>query len=266
MKQAMSKIYNLSVFCCVHAKKVDCMGRSAILSFTSMFSLVPILVLTMSFISLLPVLKVFSAQVENLLLSHISVFNADNLSFYIRGFIEKSSDLSSIGFLFLFISSFLLFLEIETAFDKIWQVKKIRHGLISSLLHSCLLLLLPVMFCLTIFLEYSLPAIFESLGFMDYISPAFWTFSMAILIFSSLYKIIPSCHVKTTYAIVSGIFSSILFVVLKHSLIIYFSMFNSYANLYGAFAALPIFMLWLYCSWLIILMGAVLSYALDKFK
>ncbi|MBT4884909.1 MAG: YihY family inner membrane protein [Legionellales bacterium] len=236
------------------------MGRSAILSFTSMFSLVPLLVLSVTLINFVLGADLIGKRLENFLLAHLSVINVDEVSAYMRIFIRQASDLSHIGFLFLFISGLLLFLEIETSFDMVWQVGKKRHGLVSTLIHSFLLILLPYMYGFMVLLEYYFPFLSSYFNLVGGFFPDFLAFPIAICVFSLLYKVIPSCYVSFKSSFYGGMVAATLFVIFKKMFIFYFSYFTSYTILYGALAVLPIFMLWLYFSWLIILFGAVVSF------
>ena len=260
MLSAFIKLYRNFLFCCGHTRNVDCMGRAAILSFTSMFSLVPLLVLSVTLIDFLLGADLVGRKLEDFLLAHLSVINVDEVSNYMRTFIRQASDLSHIGFLFLFISSLLLFLEIETSFDMVWRVGKKRHGLVSTLVHSFLLILLPYLFGSIILLEYYLPFISSYFNLTGGFFSNFLAFPVAVCVFSLLYKVIPSCYVSIKSSFYGGVVAATLFGVFKKMFIFYFSYFTSYTVLYGALSVLPIFMLWLYFSWLIILFGAVVCF------
>ena len=243
--------------CLLHAKKVDCLGQAAILSYTTMFSIVPLLFIITSILNVVVSSKDIRLQVETFMLSHLSVINSDLLVDYIRSFLLKAHELSPLGILFLLISGLFLFLEIESAFDKIWELKKSRYGWLSVLLYGATMTVIPVMFAVTIYLEVSL---------VNTIVPAsVYVILLTITVFTAIFKVFPSCEVKLKSALFSAIVSSFMFVMVKHMFIFYFSTFNNYNILYGVFSALPIFMLWIYLSWLIILFGAVIAYVSSKY-
>jgi membrane protein len=259
------KFLDFFLYCVKHTRQVDCLGRAAILAFTTMFSLVPLLFIITTIINVLPKVSGISSEVEIFMLDHISVVDVDYITKSLQDFLSKAHDLSPLGIFFLFISSMLLFLEIENSFDKIWRVSKSRHSFISIFMHGFLMLLLPLLFTLIILLEYYLPLLSEYFFLFSYIPSYALVLMLSVIIFTVMYTIIPSCSVNIKYSFFAAIFSSFLFVLLKHAMIFYFSYFTGYNVIYGAFASLPIFMIWLYCSWLVILIGAVITYAAENY-
>ena len=92
-----------------------------------------------------------------------------------------------------------------------------------------------------------------------FIAPYVFTFLAFIL----LYITVPNCKVKLKDAAIGAGISTILFEIIKHGFTFYIAHFPTYKLIYGALAAIPIFLLWLYLSWLVILFGALISYAVS---
>ncbi len=252
------RIYNFLKGCITHSIKVDCLGRAAILSYTSIFALVPLLFIITSLLNILTVSDLIKSKVEQLVLTHIGVINVDYITDSIKLFLEKAHELSPLGLLFLFISGLLLFLEIESVFDKVWEVDEHRHGYVSILVYIALMLFLPLFLTCTVLFEYYFPF------FSSPILTSFILILASVVLFTTVYKFIPSCSVDLKCALIGAVISSFMNVCLKYIFIFYFSIFTSYNVIYGVFAALPIFMLWIYFSWLVILFGAVITYENEK--
>lgn len=247
-----------------HAMRVDCVGQAAILSYTTMFSIVPLLILIISFVNYVWGAEEIGRAFERFLLEHLIAVRAEETAAYFRHFITQADGLSTMGIAFLFMSGFLLFHGMEDSLDKVWEVKKKRFGPFSTLLYITLFLCLPLMFVLGMWLEYyfgsTLQVVENTMSFM----PSIITFLVAVPLFMVLYKFTPNHHVPMQAAFVGAVIAALLFVIFKKLFVWYFSYFTSYTVLYGAVSILPIFMLWLYFSWFIILFGAVVSYVRYK--
>ena len=105
----MSKLRDVFKLCYKHSLDVEFRNQAAVLSYTTLFSLVPILVISFSIIDLLPGFNKFADQVKQFLLSHIAIDSVDQVSGYLDNFINQAHSLSTLGIVFLFISSILLF-------------------------------------------------------------------------------------------------------------------------------------------------------------
>jgi membrane protein len=247
-----------------HAMQVDCVGQAAILSYTTMFSIVPLLILIISFVNYIWGAEQIGKAFEQFLLEHLVAVRAEETAAYFRHFITQADGLSSMGISFLFVSGFLLFHGMEEALDKVWEVKKKRFGLISTLLYIGLFLCLPLMFVFGMWIEYFLGSTWQVVESSILFTPSIITFVIAVPLFTLLYKLIPNHYVPIQAAFFGGVVAAGFFVIFKKLFVWYFSYFTSYTILYGAVSILPIFMLWLYFSWFIILFGAVVSYVRYK--
>lgn len=251
-------------FGCAHAISVDCVGQAAILSYTTMFAIVPLLVLIVSFVNYIWGIDEVGQAFEHFLLEHLVAVRAEEMATYFRRFINQADDLSSLGIAFLCASGFLLFHGVEGALDKVWEVKKRRFGPLSTLLYIGLFLCLPLMFVFGMWLEYYFGTTLQAVENVMWFMPSIITFLVAVPLFLVLYKLIPNHYVPIQAAFVGAVVAAIFFVIFKKLFVWYFSYFTSYTILYGTVSLLPTFMLWLYFSWLIILFGAVVSYV--RFK
>ena len=255
---------NFIVTCVRHIKSVDLFHQAAALAYTTMFALVPLLVIALLLLGVLPVFSGFRVDVEQYLLSHLVIESVDNIKQYLVTFIHQAHDLSVSGMGVLAISSLVLFFDIGSAFDKIWQVDKISKSYFSTMLSVVFFLFVPVFFACTIGFEYYLANFFHNINLSTAIVLNSYTFLVSAFIFSVFYKVIPSLKVKSIAAGFGGIIAAVLFILFRKVFVLYFEYFSNYKILYGALYAIPVFMLWLYLSWLIILLGAVVSYIFQK--
>src|SRR5690606_22414837 len=185
---------------------------------------------------------------------------------------EKSSELAIIGMLFLFITTVLLLSSIETVSNRVWRLTETR-GRRSGYLRYCKIITLGLSLLRSVFVISSTLASMNILSnnFAGYeLDGAFilWviSFSLTVLGFFILNWTIPNRSVPLKSAFIAGLFSAIVFELLKNLFGFLMSNFTSYEIVYGAFAAVPIFLLWIYLSWNIVLLGVEISYALTAFE
>ena len=190
----------------------------------------------------------------------------------LNAFTDKSSNLTVIGVLFLFITTVMMLTSIETVFNRIWRVKETRGGILGFMRYWTIISLGPILLG-SAFVISSTAASLNVLSnnFSGYELDGafvFWciSFSLTILGFFILNWTIPNRSVPIKAAFFAGTFSATLFEMLKHLFGFVMSNFTSYEIIYGAFAAVPIFLLWIFLSWNIVLLGVEISYALTAFN
>lgn len=195
---------------------------------------------------------------------------ADVLTNFVNSYLvhTNSSVVLGFGMLFMFYTVFMLVSNIEVTFNDIWQVKTSRSVFRMLTDYFAMILLFPVIIVVmsgvSIFfatIEDSMPPYMMLLGPVVRFLISLLPYLLMSAVFIGVYVFIPNTHVKMRYAIVPGIVAGVamqwvqLFYI--HSQI----WVSSYNAIYGSFAALPLFMLWLQISWTICLFGATLRYA-----
>jgi len=186
-------------------------------------------------------------------------------------FTENSSNLTVIGVLFLFITTVLMLTSIETVFNRIWRVQETRNGIIGFMRYWTIISLGPILLG-------SAFVISSTLASMNVLSNNFAgyevdgtalfgviSFALTTLGFFILYWTIPNRSIPVRAAAIAGLFGAIAFELLKNLFGFVMANFTSYTLVYGAFAAVPIFLLWIFLSWNIVLLGVEISYALTAF-
>jgi membrane protein len=159
-------------------------------------------------------------------------------------------------------------LTIEHAFNGIWQVRETRPLVRRLILHVLTLLLGPILFGGSIAIITFLASVSFGLFAESYwIDAAFFrslSFAFTSVLFALLYWAVPAKPVRVTHALVGGIFAAGGFTFLQRLFSTYIANFPAYTIIYGAFAVLPIFLLWLYLSWSVILVGALIVAELPR--
>ncbi len=241
-----------------------CMYRAAALTYTCLLSLVPLMTVSFAILAAFPFFNKISSELQNFIFSHFIAASGEVIQRYIQHFVAQTSNLSVIGFFFLVVTAVLLMFNIEQAFNAIWHIRFRRHGVSAILLYWAVLTLTPILLGLSIVISgyfMRLPVIAEA-------TSNFWIsetiirlipWLLSVSTFWLLYVAVPNCTVPLRFGLIGALASGTLFELAKFGFAIYVRNFPTYTLLYGALATIPIFLVWLYTSWIIILFGAVIS-------
>ena len=246
-----------------------CMSRAAALTFATLLSLVPLLAVSFIVLKAFPVFQGVGEAIQTFVINNFVAESAQAVQIHFQQFTTQVNRLSAPGLLFLLVVAVLMIFNIEQSFNVIWRVKKSRHGVQAFLMYWAVLTLLPVLIgvglalssyvlALPLFAENALDAELKQ-PLMTY-TPIILTF----IAFTLLYITVPNCKVKLRYAIVGGLVATALFELAKFGFGMYIRYFPTYKLLYGALAAFPIFLVWMYLSWMVILFGAVVAHTLQR--
>ena len=242
------------------------MTRAAALTYSTLFAVVPILALIFAIARGFGFENIVNSLLENGLMKENE--SLSTVMQFIDGYMKyvSSGAFVGIGLLFLLWSVYSLADGIETNLNLIWHVKQAR-GLGRKITdYFSLVLLIPIgIICLS-GLTVATRNILEGMegylllgGFVQFLISAM-PYLVAGLIFTGFYMFMPNTKVKFKYAIIPGFIAGCLFQVLQN---LYFSgqlALSSYNQIYGGFAALPLFLFWLNLSWSIFLFGCELAY------
>ena len=254
-----------------HFLEDDCQQKAASLTYTTMLSIVPILTVLLMILSSVPALASVRAQIYEVIYSNLLPQSSLQVSQYINSFAEKSSNLTAIGAMILFVTAIMTLTTIERAFNQIWRVEDRSGGMKSMLRYWAIVTLGP----LVLGTAFIVSSTVQSLSFLNQQIGGYgidWTFwiqvvSIGVTIagFIAMYWFIPKAKVPVKNAAIAGIFVAIMFELMKSLFGTVMTNFTSYEAIYGAFAAIPIFLLWIYLSWNLILLGVEISYTLTIF-
>ncbi|MBI2306020.1 MAG: YihY family inner membrane protein [Rhodocyclales bacterium] len=243
---------------------------SASLAFTTLISLVPLAALILALVSAFPAFANFVDHVDKLLVAHLlPAGSAGLISGKLLQFSRRAAEVSAFGVAVLVVTTFLLMNTVERAFNHVWQVRVPRPMWQRLGLYAVVVAVWPVFIgALLAATSSALTASFGLLGELRWIrAPLFKGFSLAVLIlfFAFLYHAVPNAVVRWRHAFIAGAFAALGFLLLQKSFELYLTYFPSYKAVYGAFAALPIFLLWVYLSWAVVLLGGLVAATLPEF-
>ncbi|UVE16610.1 virulence factor BrkB family protein [Pseudomonas sp. LS44] len=237
-------------------------NSAAALTYTTLFAVVPMMTVTFAMLSAIPVFQGVGEQIQSFILRNFLPASGETVRDYLASFTAQARQLTWLGVIFLVVTAFTMLVTVERAFNTIWRVRQPRRGVSSFLLYWAILslgpLLLGVGFVVSTYIA-SLSLISGPdaligartlLGFAPLMS--------SIAAFTLIYATVPNTRVPFKHALIGGVLAAVLFELAKMLFGLYVRLFPGYQLIYGAFATVPLFLLWVYLSWLIVLLGAEL--------
>ena len=242
---------------------------SGYLSFVTLLSIVPLFAVIFSVFSLFPVFQKWRGELESIVFKNFVPTQGELIQGYLVRFVENATQMTSLGLVVLFLVALLLISSIDHTLNHIWRVRKNRSQLISFSIYLVVLTLGPVLIAisllttsyllsLTSFEDNTLLAVRKLfLAFLPYLA----SFSSFLLI----YLLVPHTRVHFWSALSGAMIASIMFELSKSAFALYFTHFPIYKEIYGALAIIPLLFVWVFISWVVILVGAQVAASLDGF-
>lgn len=247
----------------------QCMRIAAALSYTSLLALVPLGAIAFAILKAFPVFDDIQGQIKALLFENFLPDSVEGAQAYFDQFIGQTEGLTAIGIIALAVTAIMLLATIETALNSIFHVKAQRPFVPRLMMFWAVITLGPLLMGGSLSLGTYLYALSEWAGadkipglggVMARLLPSV----LAIFAFSVFYAIVPYRPVRVMHALIGGISAGILFGFLRKLFALYISAFPAYQTIYGALAAVPIFLIWMYLSWAVVLIGAEIAASLPE--
>ncbi|XLZ71629.1 YihY family inner membrane protein [Massilia sp. SR12] len=239
------------------------------LTFTTVFALVPVLTIALAIFTTFPMFNTFRSALEAYFIKSVMPKAISNtILSYLTMFASKATRLSAVGAVMLVLTSVAMLSMIERAFNRIWRVKNERRFVRRVLVYWALITLGPLLVGVSLSLSsHIFDATSDLVGAVT--GPIFYTLLsilLTTLAFTLLYMTVPNRTVDWRDALCGGALAAVAFELAKRGFAVFITQVPTYSKIYGALAALPLFLLWIYVSWLITLLGALLTAALPVVK
>jgi membrane protein len=242
------------------------------LTYTSLFAVVPLITLLFTILSAFPSFQVFGAQIQDMLFDRLLPSSSEQLAGHLADFAGQARNLTWVGAIMLFATSYMMLVNVERNFNLIWGVEELRKGLTSFLLYWSVLSLGPLLLgvgfaissyvaSLTLFERFT-----EVSGLLGArrLALGFSSLLLTTGAFTLLYVAVPNCGVQVRHGFCGALVVALSFIVVKW-VFTRFIATASYEFVYGTFAAIPIFLIWIYLCWVVILFGANLVRSIPLF-
>lgn len=241
------------------------------LGYMSLIALVPMFAIGFAMLAAFPAFEGARAWVERFIFQNFVPSFGQQVQEAVARFVDASAELTVVGVAGLAFIAILLLVTIEHAFNHIFRVTKARPPLARLAVYWTVMtvgpLLLGTSFSLSSRLastdEAAVKALFDQLGaVLALLGP----FLLTLAAFTLLYVAVPNRRVRVRDAAIGAGVAALLFAALRVGFVIYVAQAHNYFTLYGALAALPLFLTWLFASWSVVLLGAVVAAALPEWR
>ncbi|HTA65154.1 MAG TPA: YihY family inner membrane protein [Xanthomonadaceae bacterium] len=247
----------------------NCFLTAGALSYTSMVALVPLTATVLGVIAMFPIYQRWGDALTVFLFRHFVPRAVDSMSGYVRAFAQSARGLTGFGAIGVIATSLFTMASIEDAFNRIWRVPTSRRPHARFLIYCAALLFGPLLAVASLALSsylFSLPmVVMAEQSVLVRFGWRLLPVALELIAFTAAYAVIPNRSVRFTHALAGGALATALFESAKYAIVFYLSR-ASYQQIYGAMAAVPIFLLWIWVSWLVVLLGATFAAALSSFR
>ena len=271
IRSGLIQIFYFSRYFLRHFYMLRGMQTASSLAYTTLLSIVPLVAVMFGLFGEISILQDVSHSIQDFIFASFVPQLGWTVQGYIMEFSNKASQLTISGSIVLVVIAIMLMATIDNAFNRIWFVRNKRNPVARLLVYWAILtmgpLLIGVGLASTSYLL-SLPIVADvDTSFNLKARLLSWLpFLTTTVAFSLLYILVPNCYVPKRHAIVGGVICAILFEMAKYGFGIYVRSMPTYENIYGAISVIPLFLIWIYVSWMIVLFGAHITFCLSSYR
>ncbi len=249
----------------------NCFNLAASLAYTTLLALVPLLTIALTVVAAFPVFREFTAGLDDFFRRDVlPPALAKAVAGYLQQFARSAAGLTAVGIVFLAATAVMLMMTIERAFNTIWRVRRPRPLAFRVLTYWGVLTLGPLLIGLS--LTVTSYVVSASLGLArqvpggDTALASLVPLVLTTAAFTLAYYVVPNRPMQLRHAAIGGLAAAVMFEVMKRGFAVYLTNFPTYTLVYGAFAVIPVFLIWIYASWVVALLGAVITALAPDFR
>jgi membrane protein len=239
------------------------------LTFTTLLSLVPLIAVALA---LSTPYAAFERAVDALgryATGHLLPEGGAAVTRQIRAFADNAGELTRVGIAFVFVTALMLMHTVDEALNRIFRVQRRRPLARRLVVYWAVLTFGPALIGASLYMTSFMVA--SSFGLLDLDEQGKAVLRLLPFLFTCaaltlLYMLVPYRRVELRHAVTGGIVAGVLFELAKRAFGLYVAKFPTYTLIYGAFAIIPLFLLWLYVSWVVVLFGATLAASLPAWR
>lgn len=246
-----------------------CSSVAAELTVTSLLALVPLTTVVFSLLALIPSFQNLAQPIQALMFEYFVPATGESVQNYLLEFVSKAKSMSGVGFIMLLVTALLMMRTIDNSFNNIWQIKSKKSVLRTFLVYWAVLTLGPIFLgtslVITSYIK-SLPMISDVVQQNNQWITLWLPMMMESVAFTLMFFVIPNRKILFKHAIIAALITAVYFEIAKSGFGIFVEYFSTYQVIFGALAAIPLFLIWIYLSWSIILLGAEICHGLFSFQ
>ena len=240
---------------------------AASLSYSSLLAIVPMMTIALALLSAFPGFEDSRGELQATLFNNLLPSAEIEISEQLNAFVDNAKNMTTIGVLALAVTAIMLLYTISNSFNSIWRVQERRPIFNLILVYWALLTLGPLMLGASLTVSsygFAIAELADQSGRTSSLVTLLAPVVLGCIAFTVLYLVVPNRPVLFSHALVGGVVSTMLFELLKRGFGLYLQYFPSYQAIYGALATIPIFLIWMYLSWVVVLLGAEITAALPE--
>lgn len=243
-----------------HFVQDNCLQVAAALTFTTLFAVVPVSFVLFTVLKSIPALAEANGQIQAFIFDHFVPTSGTEVMTYLQQFASQSTQLTFIGLAILIITAVLLLRTIEQSINQIWGIAQGRKGMVSFLMYWAIISLGPILLASGLLISSWLASsefLSQTLARINVGNSLYslMPWLLNVMAFSLIYIVVPNCYVPWRAGVSGAFVAATLFEIAKYGFTWFVTNLSSYHLIYGAFAAIPLFLLWIHISWLITLLG-----------
>ncbi|MBQ7659996.1 MAG: YihY family inner membrane protein [Alphaproteobacteria bacterium] len=238
------------------------------LSYTSLIALVPVLAIALAVFSAFPVFADVREQIQEIFIQNLMPDAGQDISTYFNDFIKATAKLTTIGVVGIALTAVLLLSTIENSFNFIFKVTHPRRWTTKITLYWTVITLGPLLLGTALSLKgmFVFNKFADTMPDLQILVGNLLPSVITCLLLIGVYVFIPNKKVSVSSALVGALTAMVLFLVLRQGFALFMLKNNTYKTLYGAVAAVPLMLVWMYLYWAVVIFGAVVTAALDEYR
>jgi membrane protein len=245
-----------------------CFQSAAAMSYNFLFAAIPMIAVGLAILAAFPVFDQIRVGFQDFIVQYLLPQAGEDFRFALDEFLKNTRNLTAFGIVALAITAIILLDTIETVFNRIWRQSQVRPLVARVTMYWAILTLAPLLVGGSVALS---AILFRQGGLAQLsglIASVVWLvpFFLIMIAFMLSYMIIPYRRVHFRGAVVGAVVAALLFQLLRWGFALYVEAFPSYKTLYGTLSIIPIFLLWVYLGWCIVLFGAEIVSAFPEWR
>lgn len=254
-------------------------SAAASLTYSTLLALVPMLVIAFAILSSFPAFDVVKDRMQAIVLAAVVPEAGVAITDYLSNFTRSANNLTAFGVVALAVTALLLLSTIEDTLNRIWHVERPRPVFVRFLIFWAILTMGPLVFGASFTLTSDIAAVARRSGLFDLggsfdemllAGSGFVSSLLSLVIgiagFTALFVLVPARRVRVWHAAIGASFAAVALKVLSWGINSFLTSGSSYETIYGAVAAVPVFLIWIYASWTVIILGAVVAAAIPDWR
>lgn len=239
--------------------------RASGLAYASLVAMVPLTVVVFALFTAFAAFADLRQKIQELVLGRFLPSGQEQVTEYLDTFVENSRDLGFVGFVVLIVTAVLLLDNIEWNFNEIWHVRR-RRGLMSRVMaYTSTLVFGTVLIGLSVIISARIQAVLHlapevETSFLKGLGAWLFPLASSFLAFLLMFLIIPAAPVRVRSAAIGAAFTAVTWELGKNLFAASVGQSERYATVYGSLATIPIFLVWLYLTWILVLVGLEVAY------